>query len=105
MRVKKSYVFAVDFEQEEDGRWSVDIPAVPVCAAWGFTREEALENLQDLTQGYLKCSSNMVILCRKVLIPVKLSLEETWSQSRKLSPSTYEKYRQAGSPPSQCSHP
>ena len=54
MRVKKTYVFAVDFEQEDDGRWSVDIPAVPVCAAWGFTREEALENLQDLTQGYFE---------------------------------------------------
>ena len=54
MRVKKTYVFAVDFEQDEDGRWSVDIPAVPVCAAWGFTREEALENLQDLTQGYFE---------------------------------------------------
>ena len=52
MRVKKTYAFAVDFEQEEDGRWGVDIPAVPVCAAWGFTKEEALENLQDLTQGY-----------------------------------------------------
>ena len=54
MRVKKTYAFAVDFEQEEDRRWSVDIPAVPVCAAWGFTREEALENLQDLTQGYFE---------------------------------------------------
>jgi len=54
MRVKKTYVFAVDFEKENDGRWSVDIPAVPVCAAWGFTKEEALENLQDLTQGYFE---------------------------------------------------
>ena len=54
MRVKKTYVFDVDFEQEEDGRWGVDIPAVPVCAAWGFTKEEALENLQDLTQGYFE---------------------------------------------------
>jgi len=54
MRVKKTYVFTVDFEKEEDGRWSVDIPAVPVCAAWGFTKEEALENLQDLTQGYFE---------------------------------------------------
>ena len=52
MRVKKTYAFTVDFEQEADGRWSVDIPAVPVCAAWGFTKAEALENLQDLTQGY-----------------------------------------------------
>ena len=54
MRVQKTYAFPVDFEQEEDGRWGVDIPAVPVCAAWGFTREEALENLQDLTQGYFE---------------------------------------------------
>ena len=54
MRVKKTYAFAVDFEQEEDGSWSVDIPAIPACAAWGSTREEALENLQDLTQGYLE---------------------------------------------------
>ena len=54
MRVKKTYAFAVDFEQEDDGRWSVDIPAVPVCAAWGFTREEAMEVLQDLTQAYFK---------------------------------------------------
>lgn len=54
MRVKKTYAFAVDFEQEEDGSWSVDIPVLGVCAAWGFTKEEALENLQDLTQGYFE---------------------------------------------------
>ena len=54
MRVKKTYAFAVDFEQEEDGRWGVDIPAVPVCAASGYSKEEALENLQDLTQGYFE---------------------------------------------------
>ncbi len=54
MLVKKTYAFAVDFEEEEGGRWSIDIPAVPVCGAWGFTREEALENLQDLTQGYFE---------------------------------------------------
>ena len=28
MRSKKAYAFAVDFEQEEDGSWSVDIPAL-----------------------------------------------------------------------------
>ena len=54
MRVKKAYAFAVDFEQEEDGCWSVDIPAVPVCAASGFTKAEALEALQDLTQMYFE---------------------------------------------------
>ena len=50
----KTYLFRIDIEQEEDGRWSADIPAVPVCAAWGFTREEAVVNLQDLMQGYLE---------------------------------------------------
>ena len=54
MRLKKIYAFAVDFEQEEDGSWSVDIPVLGVCAAWGSTKEEALENLQDLTQGYFE---------------------------------------------------
>ena len=54
MRVKKTYALPVDFEQEEDGSWSVDIPSIPACAAWGGTREEALENLQDLAQNYLE---------------------------------------------------
>ena len=54
MQVKKTYAFAVDFEQEEDGLWSVDIPALGVCAASGYTREEALEALQDLAQAYFE---------------------------------------------------
>ncbi len=54
MRIKKTYVFSVDFEQEVDGRWSVDIPAVPTCAASGNTRAEALNALQDLTQSYFE---------------------------------------------------
>ena len=54
MRLKKTYVFDVDFEQEEDGSWSVDIPALGVCAATGYTREEALEALQDLAQAYFE---------------------------------------------------
>ena len=54
MRVKRTYAFAVDFEQEEDGSWSVDIPALGVCAASGHTRQEALEALQDLTQVYFE---------------------------------------------------
>lgn len=54
MRVKKTYALAVDFEQEEDGSWSVDIPDIPACAAWGNTKVEALENLQDLAQNYLE---------------------------------------------------
>ena len=54
MRVKKTYVFDVDFEQEEDGFWGVDIPVLGVCAASGHTKEEALEALQELTQAYFE---------------------------------------------------
>ena len=50
----KTYIFKVEVEQEEDGRWSADIPILPGCAAWGFTKEEALEALREGTQAYLE---------------------------------------------------
>jgi antitoxin HicB len=50
----KTYVFRVEVEQEEDGRWSAEIPVLPGCAAWGYTREEALEALQEGAQAYLE---------------------------------------------------
>ena len=54
MRSKKTYAFAVDFEQEDDGSWSVDIPTLGVCAATGYTREEALEAFARLNTGLLR---------------------------------------------------
>ena len=50
----KTYIFRVEVEQEEDGRWSAEIPTLPGCAAWGYTREEALEALQEGAQAYLE---------------------------------------------------
>ena len=50
----KTYIFKVEIEQEEDGRWSADIPALPGCAVWGYTREEALEALQEDAQAFLE---------------------------------------------------
>ena len=50
----KTYVFKVEVEQDEDGRWGADIPVLPGCAAWGYTREEALEALQDTAQAFLE---------------------------------------------------
>ena len=50
----KTYVFAVEVEQDEDGRWGADIPILPGCAAWGYTREEALDALQDTAQAFLE---------------------------------------------------
>ncbi len=50
----KTYIFAVEVEQEEDGRWSADVPTLPGCAAWAYTKEEALEALREGAQAYLE---------------------------------------------------
>ena len=50
----KTYVFEVEIEQEGDGRWSATIPLLPGCATWGYTREEALQSLQEAARAYLE---------------------------------------------------
>ena len=50
----KTYVFKIEVEQDEDGRWGAEIPTLPGCAVWGYTREEALEALRDGAQAYLE---------------------------------------------------
>ena len=49
----KTYIFRTAVEQEEDGRWSAWIDALPGCAVWGYTREEALQALKDAAEAYL----------------------------------------------------
>ena len=50
----KTYIFSVGVEQEEDGRWSAWVDALPGCAVWGYTREEALEAIKDAAQAYIE---------------------------------------------------
>ena len=50
----KTYIFNVEIEQDEDGRWGAAIPALPGCATWGYTEGEALEALQEAAQAYLE---------------------------------------------------
>ena len=50
----KTYVFRVQLEEEEDGRWSSWIDALPGCAAWGYTKEEALQAVQDAAEAYVE---------------------------------------------------
>lgn len=52
----KTYVFKVELEQDDDGRWSATIPALAGCGAWGYTKEEALEALREAAQAYLEVS-------------------------------------------------
>ena len=50
----KSYVFQAELEQEDDGRWSAWIDALPGCATWGYSKEEALDALKEAAQAYLE---------------------------------------------------
>lgn len=49
----ETYLFRVEVEREEDGRWSAEVPALPGCNAWGYTREETLIAIKDTTEMYL----------------------------------------------------
>ena len=46
-------IFEAELEPEEDGRWSAWLASYPACAAWGDTREEALQALADMTVVFL----------------------------------------------------
>ena len=50
----KTYIFRIVVDQEEDGRWSAWIDALPGCAAWGYTREEALQAVKDAAEAYVE---------------------------------------------------
>ncbi len=52
----KTYIFKVEVEQDDDGRWGAEIPTLPGCGTWGYTREEALEALQEGAQAYMEVS-------------------------------------------------
>src|SRR5262245_49900790 len=39
----KTYIFHAAVEQEDDGRWRAWVEALPGCAVWGYSREEAIE--------------------------------------------------------------
>jgi predicted RNase H-like HicB family nuclease len=70
MMPMKSYVFPVELEQEEDGRWSAWIATLPGCAVWGYSQEEALEALKDAAQAYLE-----VLVEKGQCIPAANALE------------------------------
>lgn len=50
----KTYIFRVEIEQEEDGRWSAEVPTLPGCATWGYTQEETLRSIREAAQLYIE---------------------------------------------------
>jgi predicted RNase H-like HicB family nuclease len=38
----------------EDGYWVVECPSLPGCVSQGKTKEEAISNIREAIQGYIK---------------------------------------------------
>lgn len=50
----KSYVFQVALAEADDRRWSAWVEALPACATWGYTPEEALHHIRDAVEAYTR---------------------------------------------------
>ena len=50
----KTFVLKVSLKEEDDGRWSASIPALPGCSSWGYSRQEALDNIKDAAEIYIE---------------------------------------------------
>jgi predicted RNase H-like HicB family nuclease len=50
----KTYIFPAEVEQQDDGRWSAWIEALPGCAVLGYTKEEALRNIHSAADAYVR---------------------------------------------------
>ena len=46
--------FRVLIEQDEDGHFVAEVPALPGCISQGRTRDEAIRNVQEAIEGYLE---------------------------------------------------
>ena len=61
-----TYVFKATLQEEEDGRWSAWVDALPGCATWGYTREEALDALHEGTEIFVES-----MLDRSLPVPIE----------------------------------
>ena len=50
----KTFVLKVTLKQEDDGRWSASILDLPGCSSWGYTKQEALDNVKDAAEVYIE---------------------------------------------------
>jgi predicted RNase H-like HicB family nuclease len=50
----KTLILKVALKEEEDGRWSASILGLAGCSSWGYSKDEALENIKDAAEIYLE---------------------------------------------------
>ena len=57
-KTMNTYVFQVEINQEEDGRWSAVVPALKGCATWAYSKNEALRSIREATEAYIEILLN-----------------------------------------------
>ena len=45
--MSRKYEFIYHLEEEDDGRWSASLDAIPWCSTFGDTKEDAIRELHD----------------------------------------------------------
>lgn len=50
----KTLVLQVSLIQEADDRWSSVVAGLPGCSSWGYSQQEALDNIKDAAEIYLE---------------------------------------------------
>jgi len=67
--------FRIIIEQDEDGIFVAECPALPGCISEGKSRAEAIKNIEDAAQGYLES-------LKKHNEPIPPSIEEDMVEIR-----------------------
>ncbi len=52
--MKENQEFEINYFQDEDGRFTAEVPAIPGCIAWGETLEEAYKNAIEAIESCLE---------------------------------------------------
>ena len=60
--------------KEEDRRWSASIPTLSGCSSWGYSKQEALDNIKDAAEIYIIKSTLEALAGR---LAIKYITEET----------------------------
>ena len=71
MKIKN---FAVLFEQEKDGGYSVSVPTLPGCFSQGNTFEEALKNIQEAIDLYIEDEKLPEQPAKEFIVPVEVKI-------------------------------
>lgn len=62
----------VILEQDEEGYYTAEVPALPGCLSQGKTREEAVSNIKEAIEGWLEVMESKKFFDPTQLIEVSI---------------------------------